>query len=121
MVILQILGFILLAALAVAGLSGFLASRSSGLTSSLNPCSKDPTKKCPYRVEITSRGGMRSYNHLQCCKVIDQYKAMNNMIANAKPGKSYGEFSFSKEIIEEAKKDNDKIQAVDSSGPRNSN
>jgi hypothetical protein len=43
---------------------------------------------------------------------------MNSMVANAKPGRTYGEFSFSKQVIEQAKEEQAKIQNIDSSGPR---
>lgn len=81
-------------------------------------CEKNPDKICPYEVTYDFNGGMHASGHLGCCKVIDQYKALNDMIASAKPGKPVGEFVFGADIIKQAKDQKEELDKIDSSGPR---
>jgi len=99
-----------------------------------NPCKKQPDKECAYKVTFVN-GRMKASGHFQCCKVLDQLKAMNRLACNTPPGASVDigqpqsfvsmdgsgpitNISFSKSVHEQALRRKEFWENLDTSGPR---
>lgn len=80
-------------------------------------CSKKPHLDCPLMTSIGSRGNLHSTGHLQCCKVIDQYKAANKMGVMMEPGVDYNGMSITQGYQDQCKRLYDRVQALYSDGP----
>lgn len=83
----------------------------------IKKCTKKPLEDCPYIVTYYN-GSIKAEGHFQCCKTMDQLKDMNAAFCEMIPNKTYGDISISKEFHDQALKQKEYYENLDTTGPR---
>ncbi len=113
----EIIGIIIIALIMGVFITNLIEPPKDLKVKIIKKCTKKPHLDCPLVIVKNPRGGFTSYGHSQCCKIVDQYKAMNKLGALMQPGDECGEIKMSKSFHEQCVKTYAKTQALYSDGP----